>query len=128
MKRNIMQYRGRDRIRKLLQGGVAVELTAGQTEPLGVVVGHIYYTNHALGDMLPQHDYSNGQPVGRTLTSSGYPHNGGEHTMIIYGPKGDVQAFLELAGEHYLAIGENAPRYKDGGHELMFLAKSLSRV
>jgi hypothetical protein len=125
-----MQYRGQDRIRRMANGRLCVSLTSGQQDPLGIVVGHIYYNNSALNSMIPQFNWhSTTGPVGSTrLESTGYPHNGGEHTLELYGPQAEIQAFLEIAGEHYLALGEHAPRYKDGGHELMYLAAQLTTM
>jgi len=68
-------------------GKIHVDLSAGQQTELGIMVGHIYYYNDTLMALCPH--------------SSGYPHNGGEHTMRIAGSKGDIQAFLQMTADHY---------------------------
>lgn len=123
-----MQYRGHNRIRKLTDGRLYVNLTDTQQEPLGIVVGHIYYNNDALNSMLGHYNWStaNGQIGATRLESIGYPHNGGEHTMEVFGPKAEILAFLELAGEYYSALGDKNPRFKEGSHILLHLAAQFS--
>lgn len=123
-----MQYRGQDRVRRLSNGtgGIAVELTDGQYEPLGLIVGHLYYSNSKIMNMIGrQRDV---YPVGRELISSGYPHNGGEHTMSVYGPKGDVVAFLELASEFYTEFAKKRTDYLEGATQLATLARQAAII
>jgi hypothetical protein len=110
-----MQYRGQDRVRKLnnVRGSIGVTMTDAQRDPLGLIVGHLYYSNRILSDLLPSFVYEN-KPAGAELSSSGYPHNGGEHTMEIYGPKADVVAFLELAADFYEVYAMKRPDFAPG--------------
>lgn len=64
-----------------------VDLSTSQYIPFGKMLGHLYYTNQALLSLAP----------GR----SGYPHNGGEHTLSLSGEVKDIVAFLDLVIEKY---------------------------
>lgn len=66
---------------------IYVDLSIGQTTPIGKALGHIWYSNRALRDLGPG--------------ISGYPHNGGEHSMSITGTPDDCLAFMDLIGEKY---------------------------
>jgi hypothetical protein len=76
-----------ERFRKLPDGNVALELTDGQHEPLGKIVGHLYYHNKNLLDLAPNH--------------IGYPSNGGQHSLHIRGSMEDIKTFVELLIEEY---------------------------
>lgn len=64
-----------------------VDLSTSQYIPFGKMLGNLYYSNQALLSLAP----------GR----SGYPHNGGEHTLSLSGDKADIIAFLDLVTEKY---------------------------
>lgn len=64
-----------------------VDLSTSQYIPFGKMLGSLYYANQALLSLAP----------GR----SGYPHNGGEHTLSLSGSKEDINAFLDLVVEKY---------------------------
>lgn len=64
-----------------------VDLSAAQHIPFGKMLNHLYYSNQSLLEQAP----------GR----SGYPHNGGEHTLTLSGDKGDIISFLDLITEKY---------------------------
>ena len=64
-----------------------VDLSTAQHIPFGKMLSHLYYSNQALLALAP----------GR----SGYPHNGGEHTLSLNGDKHDIVAFLDLVVEKY---------------------------
>jgi len=66
---------------------ISVNLTMGQHTNFGKALGLIYYRNKALHALAPN--------------PSGYPHNGGEHSMSIRGPRDECCAFIELIGETY---------------------------
>lgn len=106
-----MQYRGHPRVTIRPDGQISVVLTDGQTEPLGYIVQHLYYTNIALCDIIPH--------------CGGYPHNGGEHTMYMHGSKSDVLAFLQLAAEYYTRYAIDRPRYVAGAEMLRHLTKEV---
>lgn len=64
-----------------------VDLSTSQYIPFGKMLGSLYYSNQALLSLAP----------GR----SGYPHNGGEHTLSLSGEVKDINAFLDLVVEKY---------------------------
>jgi hypothetical protein len=72
-------------LRFLPAGEVRVCLTAGERTPLGRIVGKMYYQTD-LVDLLGS----------RTV---GHPHNGGQHSFLYIGRRGDAVAFLELLKE-----------------------------
>lgn len=61
---------------------VNLSLTAAERHPFGRLLNHLYYSNEDLVDIAPDR--------------SGFPHNGGEHTLRIVGDHGDVIAWLDL--------------------------------
>lgn len=70
---------------------VLVQMSAPEHTELGKVLFRLYYTSgRALLELAP----------GR----SGYPHNGGEHTLLLEGERKDVLAWLELLTEEYPVI------------------------
>ena len=63
-------------------GTVTVDLTSPQESGLGIIIGKMYYNTQIaelLGDMC-----------------SGYPHNGGSHTLRLRGNYQEVIAGIEL--------------------------------
>lgn len=66
---------------------IYVELSSGQTTPIGKALGNIWYSNKTLRDLGPEID--------------GYPHNGGEHTMSIRGSADDCLVFMQLIADAY---------------------------
>ena len=69
---------------------VSIDLTSPQESGLGIIIGKMYYNtqiSELLGDMC-----------------SGYPHNGGSHTLRLCGNYEDVIVGIEL-------IRDNTPVY-----------------
>lgn len=66
---------------------VRVDLTAPQDSVTGRVLHKLMYNNTSLYELAPN--------------SSGCPHNGGEHTFSITGPRVEVNAWLDLLSETY---------------------------
>lgn len=66
---------------------IYVNLSYNEQSTLGNALYHFWYSNGPLRDLAPG--------------KSGYPHNGGEHTLSIRGSKGDCLAFLELMRDTY---------------------------
>jgi len=71
---------------------VHIVFSAGQYTALGRVIGDMYYKTQ-LTDLLD------------SSQSSGYPHNGGQHTFRLTATPGDAIAFIEalkeeLEGKH----------------------------
>lgn len=75
-------------------GTIVIELSAPQESPLGKIVGDLFYNTRLL----------------EMVKHTGYPHNGGEHTLSIYGQPKDLIAFLELVIERFLPF----PKYSEG--------------
>lgn len=67
-------------------GVVAMDLSAPQTSPLGGLLWKLFYKTQVL-ELLDRDQ------------TSGYPHNGGVHSLRFRGPCGDAVAFLELIKE-----------------------------
>lgn len=69
---------------------VCIRVTASQRQhtPAGDLLGRMYYSGF-LDKALSRNDYS------------GYPHNGGEHTLHLHLRPADLDAFLALVQEHY---------------------------
>lgn len=68
-----------------INGELSVNLTSIQNSPLGEIVGKIYYFTSLLD----------------LIKSTGYPHNGGQHSLQIRGNKEDVLCFLDLVIETF---------------------------
>jgi hypothetical protein len=82
-------------------GDVRVILTSPQNSVLGEILHHLFYcADEALLNLAPN--------------STGYPHNGGQHSLTIWGKQGDVVSYLDLLIEVYSA----RPRYAAGVEEL----------
>lgn len=69
---------------------ILVQMSSPEHSEVGKVLSKLYYGQGALLDLAP----------GR----SGYPHNGGEHTLFLEGDRKDILAWLELLTEEYPAI------------------------
>ncbi|WZX10292.1 hypothetical protein ACP1_0003 [Aeromonas phage ACP1] len=66
---------------------VRVDLTAPQDSVTGRVLHKLMYNNTSLYELAPN--------------PSGCPHNGGEHTLCMTGPRVEVNAWLDLLSETY---------------------------
>ncbi|UOX39540.1 hypothetical protein [Aeromonas phage ZPAH34] len=66
---------------------VRVDLSAPQVSVTGKALFHLLYNNDQLFKMAPNH--------------IGSPHNGGEHTFCLTGPRQEVNAWLDLFAEEY---------------------------
>jgi hypothetical protein len=67
-------------------------LDDGQETPIGKVLGHLYYQTKLI-DLWNQDQ------------RSGYPHNGGQHTLSIHADAEDIISWLELVEEYYDGTG-----------------------
>ena len=79
-----------DKLHIRKDGTVTIDLTSPQDSGLGIIIGKMYYNtqiSELLGDMR-----------------SGYPHNGGSHTLRLRGNYEDVIAGIEM-------IRDNTPVY-----------------
>lgn len=70
------------RVRVLPGKEVSVDISSPERSGMGLIIGKMYYSTR-LSDLFGS-------------LSSGYPHNGGEHTLYFKGPYQDVIAALEL--------------------------------
>lgn len=66
---------------------ISVDMSDSESNSFGTALCHLWYSNKSLLDLAP--------------SLSGYPHNGGEHTMRIAGEADECKAFLELVKESY---------------------------
>jgi len=76
-----------------------VDLSTSQYIPFGKMLNHLYYSNKTLLALAPG--------------KSGYPHNGGEHTLSLNGEAGDITAFLDLVLAAYPAVVKEIVAIKD---------------
>lgn len=83
--------------------GYIVVLSAPQGSSLGHIVGDIYYKRPQLLQIGINH-------------LSGFPHNGGEHSMRVQGCRDDLIAWLNLVIETYREI--NYERFQEGCYTL----------
>lgn len=65
---------------------VSVRLSAGERTPLGKIVGRLYYNTRVM-DLLSHEE------------RSGYPHNGGQHSLDLHCKPLDAVAFIEAMKE-----------------------------
>ena len=64
---------------------ILLDLSADQYSPMGQVLHRAYYGNGQLAQLLDTEFFN-----------SGYPHNGGTHTLRLKGPREDLIAWMEL--------------------------------
>jgi hypothetical protein len=67
---------------------VMASMSQPQHTPAGRLVGVMYYRGF-LSKALNREEYS------------GYPHNGGEHTLVLHLVPSDLNAFLDLVRETF---------------------------
>lgn len=91
-------------------GKIRLNLTAGQTTHLGRLVGAIYRSKR--GDELLS-----------LIENTGYPYNGGEHGLVLYGTVPELITFIDLVVEMFMNCG-----YDEGLHALMFYKIELSEI
>lgn len=77
---------------------VRVDLSAPQDSVTGRVLHKLMYNNTSLYELAPN--------------PSGCPHNGGEHTFSITGPRVEVNAWLDLLAETYPTVEEMVQNVK----------------
>jgi hypothetical protein len=66
-----------------------IEATQNQHTPGGDFLGKLYYSTRFLDKTLEREEHS------------GYPHNGGQHSLYLYMTPSDLSAWLELVEETY---------------------------
>ncbi|QDB70333.1 hypothetical protein CF8_0163 [Aeromonas phage CF8] len=69
---------------------VRVDLTAPQQSVTGQMLHKLMYFNTSLYELAPN-------PIG-------CPHSGGEHKLVITGPRQEVNAWLDLVAETYPTV------------------------
>ena len=70
-------------------GKVHVRLSAGEQTPLGRIIGRVYYNSKVLEGL----NYSE---------RTGYPHNGGQHTLELHCAPIDAIEMIEMIKEEAL--------------------------
>lgn len=93
-------------------GRVVIELTAQQSTPLGDIVADIFYRTGLL-DMLNRGDYT------------GYPHNGGQHTLTLMIKPLDGIAFIDEVQESLKGMRDDDGDYARVLSELAFVSQEL---
>lgn len=78
---------------------VNVDLSCAEHIPFGEVVANLYYRNKSLLELAP----------GRT----GYPHNGGQHSLRVFGDRGDIDAWLSLVVQAYPKVVKEVMLLRD---------------
>lgn len=87
-----------------------IDLSQSQYTPAGKFLSHLYYQT-AIIDLIDRDD------------RSGFPHNGGEHTLRIHGVREeDIVAFLAVIKESY---PEGNKRHEGA---VAFLASAQTRM
>lgn len=87
-------------------GDVTLNLSSGLHTPEGTMLFQIYYSGR--GNEL----------LAIAPSSSGFPHNGGEHTLRITGKPCDVFAWFELLAELYAKVAAVQPWFNDIKEEI----------
>ena len=87
-----------------------LDLSASQASSLGHLVGDIYYKRPGFLAIGIEH-------------MSGFPHNGGQHTMRLVGDRDDLVAWLNLVVETYRQI--NYTRFQEACNTLQMLSNTL---
>jgi hypothetical protein len=97
---------------KFPQGLVEVTLGAGQTTPLGKLVGRIYYQTDVL-EVLDRNE------------RWGYPHNGGQHTLTLRCKPKDAVSLIELIKETVLEKLTFTDEERQVANELSYISQEI---
>lgn len=96
-------------------GNVQFTLTSGEQTPMGRILYFVYYRSNIL-DLVPG-------------CTTGYPHNGGQHTFTFNGPAKDAVAFVELLKEVCMERPWIAcPEVRTVANELSFLTQDIIAI
>ena len=101
-------------IRTLLHqpGKVSVRLSAGEQTPLGKIIGRVYYDSNVLKGL----NYSE---------RSGYPHNGGSHTLELHCKPLDAIEMIEMIKEDALARLCRTEEEREVANQLSFVSQEI---
>lgn len=77
---------------------VLLDLSIGQRTPLGRLIGDMYYRSDIHKETC-------------NMYHSGYPHNGGEHTLVLQGTRQDLFVLIELLQEQYADKKPDYPNF-----------------
>lgn len=96
-----------NRIKVGHKGDIQFCLTSGQTTPLGKLLFLLHYST-----------LSNN--ILSLIKNTGYPHNGGEHGLTVYGTAEEIESFFDIIVETYMNRGCD-----DALHAIMFFKSEL---
>ena len=100
----------------MMRGGkVFVRLSAPEQSPLGKLVGRAYYDSNVL------------EALGFS-ERSGYPHNGGLHTLELHCKPLDAIEMLELLKEECLARLCRTEEEREVACQLSFVSQEISTL
>lgn len=94
------------------QGRVYVRLSAGEQTPLGKLIGRVYYNSNVL-EVLGYNE------------RSGYPHNGGQHTLELHCKPLDAIEMLELIKGECLAKLARNEEERQVASELSYISQEI---
>jgi hypothetical protein len=93
-------------------GKVHVRLSAGERTPLGNIIGRVYYNSHVLEGL----NYSE---------RTGYPHNGGQHTLELHCKPLDAIEMIEMIKEEALTRLCLTEEERTVANELSFVSQEI---
>ena len=93
-------------------GKVHVRLSAGEQTPLGRIIGRVYYNSKVLEGL----NYDE---------RSGYPHNGGQHTLELHCAPLDAIEMIEMIKEEALKRLCNNEEEATVANELSFVSQEI---
>lgn len=94
---------------------VHVRLSAGEQTPLGRLIGRVYYNSHVLEGL----NYSE---------RSGYPHNGGQHTLELFCRPLDAIEMIEMIKEVCLERLARTEEERQVANELSYISQEIHKV
>lgn len=100
------------------QNKITIDLSMRQLSNFGRVLNKLYYSDSTGFLKLAPNKY-------------GYPHNGGEHSLRIWGSRDDCVAFIELLGETYPNVINECNAVMaaiECGNERISLAEELRKL
>ncbi len=93
-------------------GKVHVQLSAGEQTPLGKIIGRVYYNSNVL--------------EGLTFAErSGYPHNGGQHTLHLHCRPLDAIEMIEMIKEEALTRLALTEEEREVANQLSYVSQEI---
>lgn len=93
-------------------GKIHVRLSAGEQTPLGKIIGRVYYNSSVL--------------EGLTFDErSGYPNNGGQHTLNLHCKPLDAIEMIEMIKEEALNRLARTEEEREVANQLSFVSQEI---